>query len=68
MRIFRLFLVGLCLAPLTGCWYHRPFFAYRCGGCCPASCAPAPHCACYLGTPEPMHSEPPLFVAPQPVR
>ena len=68
MRTLRLMLVGLCLVALNGCWYHhRPFFAYRHGGaCCPAPCAPAPHCACYLGAPVPAHAEPPLFVAPVP--
>ena len=70
MRTLRLMLVGLCLVALSGCVYHRPFLAHRYGGygCCPAPCAPAPHCACYLGAPVPAHGEPPVFVAPQPGR
>lgn len=70
MRTLRVFLAGLCLAVLSGCWcHHHPFLCHR-YGCCPTPCcapvAPAPHCACYLGEPVPLRGEPPPFVAPQP--
>jgi hypothetical protein len=69
MRSIRVLIAGLCLVALSGCWYHRPFLAYRHGyDCCPTQCAPAPapHCSCYLGAPVPSHAEPPIFIAPQP--
>lgn len=66
MRTLRLMLVGLCLMALSGCCCHRPFFAHRHGYHSAPCCAPAPHCACYLGAPTPMHAEPPMFAAPMP--
>jgi hypothetical protein len=71
MRSICVLLVGLCLVALSGCCWNRPFFAHRYGyrygpaPCCPA---PAPSCSCYLGAPEPVSTEPPTFVAPQPRR
>jgi hypothetical protein len=68
MRTFRFLLIGLCLVALNGCYYNRPFLAYRYrGGCCPTPCCPPPHCSCYLGAPTPIVAEPPtMFVAPMP--